>query len=226
MKLKTITFSSSLSERSTLIVAIFAYCVYFAVETTILNKTFFLLSTLPFVKGFSFKCWVIIPVRNESKKHDSYRIYKQTVWHWMSNFLFVSLLLLLLFFCVGGQRWFRKDHWCTSKAFHRTVAAVIHSAVFSGVFLKGQLGRFSKRWSPSWSWLTFPLLGYIAVVTALMFAVIYHIIMFDLRCMNPEILKLHSWVGGTPLHLGLRPSHPLLSFCWTLLSYSRDWWNH
>lgn len=94
--------------------AIFAYCVYFAVETTVWNKTLFLLSALPFVKGFSFKCWVIIPVRNESKKHDSYRIYKQAVSHRMSNFLFV---LLLLFFCVCGRTWFGEDHWCTSRSF-------------------------------------------------------------------------------------------------------------
>lgn len=78
-------------------------------------ETLFLLSALPFVKGFSFKCWVIIPVRNESKKHDSYRIYKQAVSHRMSNFLFV--LLLVLFFCVFGGRWFREDHWWTSKSF-------------------------------------------------------------------------------------------------------------
>lgn len=76
-------------------------------QTTVLNKALFLLSVLPFVARLSFKCWVIIPFRDESKQHGSHGNYKHAVSCWMSHFLLVVFWLS----CVCRRRRLGGDHW-------------------------------------------------------------------------------------------------------------------
>lgn len=71
------------------------------------NKAPFLLCVLPFVAHFSFKCWVIIPFRDESKQHGSHWNYKHAASCRMSNLLLVVFLLSCV--CGGRRLWERND---------------------------------------------------------------------------------------------------------------------
>lgn len=67
------------------------------------TRHFLLCLRCPLLHASLSKCWVIIPVRDESKQHGSHRNYKQAVSSWMSNF-FCWLFFWHSFVC-GGDDW-------------------------------------------------------------------------------------------------------------------------
>lgn len=68
----------------------------------------------PLLHASLSKCWVIIPVRDESKQHGSHRNYKQAASSWMSNFF--CWLFFLALFClwketIGRRSLMRRWNW-------------------------------------------------------------------------------------------------------------------